>query len=191
MADIGGLQLLPETRKKIEVYVPGQNRLLKIGFLVVIIVAILYGGLFYYRSRIQGQVSDLDNQLTALENSRDKTAEKDLLAYRQYLGLAKPLLQSHIAWSVGMDRFQKLIQPQIQFESLAVNSSKGEYSFQAKAANYMTIARQIAAFYSDPNIQDVALGRVTGLSDGKASFSIKVIFDMQKILMPLAASLAK
>jgi len=42
MPNQGGLQLLPETRKSISVTVPGENRVLYIG-IVILIVSILTG----------------------------------------------------------------------------------------------------------------------------------------------------
>ena len=45
MPNPGGIQLLPETRKKIEVKMPGENRLLTIGTILLVLVMVLFVGL--------------------------------------------------------------------------------------------------------------------------------------------------
>ncbi len=182
MADNGGLQLLPEIRRKIDIRTPGQNKLLffSLGFLVLLFA--LYGGLLIYKNSLSNDLAGVEQQLAALEQSRNKSEEMELLRLKDQLGIIKPLIESHIIWSEGLTRIQNLVNPQVQFDSLNANVSKGEYSFKALAASYAAIAKQIAAFYGDEAITDVNLGKIANLPTGRVEFSMQLNLDINKFL---------
>jgi len=182
LADVNGLQLLPETRKKLKIAIPGQNRLLVLSLIFLALILALYGGLLVYKNKLSGELNRVEEQLVAVEKSRSKSDEEKLLRLKDQLSLVKPLIDSHISWSDGLARIQNLVNPQVQFESLNVNTTRGEYSFRAFGANYAAVAKQIAAFYTDEAIKDVSLGKVLGLPTGRVDFSIQLSLDVGKLL---------
>ncbi|MEX1064192.1 MAG: hypothetical protein WD898_03745 [Candidatus Paceibacterota bacterium] len=182
MADVGGLQLLPETRKKIEVKVPGQNRLLIMGVIVIVVVLALYFGLTFYKQSLESSIATLDTQLFELERSRDRELETNILNVQQQLSVVNPLLKSHLIWSDAFERIQNLTQPQVQYKSLNAEFNSRTIFINAVAANYTTVARQIAAFYSDDSIVDLDLSEARSLPSG-VDFSIEVTFDPTKFLI--------
>ena len=169
MPDIGGLQLLPETRKKIEVRVPGQNRPLVFSAVFALLILGLYFGLMFYKNSVLSSISQIDEQLTTLENSRDKKLEQKLLDLSQQLGVINPLLNSHVFWSQALTKIQNLTQPQVQIQTLGADGLSKKLTIKAVAANYTTIAKQIAAFYTDESITDIILNKAQGLKIGRAS----------------------
>lgn len=183
MADIGGLQLLPETRKKIELKVPGQTRPLVLGMVFLIIVLAAYFGLLTYKNSVLSSVANVDGQLADLERSRDKKLESDLLATQQQLSVVNPLLASHLIWSDAFGKIQKITQPQVQFQSIDADFNSRKIIFKALTANYTTLAKQVAAFYSDDSISDLTLSKVTSLPTGRIEFSMQLNFDVKKFLL--------
>lgn len=183
MPDVGGLQLLPETRKKIEVRMPGQNRPLVFGLIFVFLVAGLYLGLMFYKNSLLSSITQVDAELAALEKSRDKKLEQKLLGLKNQLSVIAPLISSHLFWSQGLTKVQSLVQPQVQFKSINVDTSAAKIVFQATAASYTTIAKQIAAFYTDDSITDIVLNKATSLPTGNIDFTMQLIFDPNKFLM--------
>jgi len=183
MPDIGGLQLLPETRKRIEIRVPGENRFLVLGFVFVLIVVGLYFGLVFYQNSISSSAVGLDNQLAAIEKSRDKTQEVKLLDLSQQLSIVGPLLSGHFVWSDAFTKIQNLSLPQIQYQSINTNVSSKRFLFEALAPSYTSIAKQIAAFYSDDSITDITLNKISPLPTGKLRFSLQLFFDPNKFLL--------
>src|SRR3989344_2023614 len=101
MPDAGGLQFLPETRKKIDVKRPGQNRHLVFGFIVLGVVLGLYLGLSSYKESLLSEVTALSQQLSDLERARDKQLEIKLLDLNKQLAVINPLLNSHVFWSTA------------------------------------------------------------------------------------------
>ena len=182
MPDQNGLQLLPETRRKIEVKVPGENRLIYAGITILVLMLILTGGLYVYRGTLEDKKIGLDKQITNLEKDRDKKVETNLLTLSKQLSLISTLLDSHIVWSKALSKVENLLQPQVQFLSFAAAVSDNRFEFKALATNYTVVARQIAAFVSDDSIKDISLTNVHVLTSGKLEFSIKIEFDKTKFL---------
>jgi hypothetical protein len=183
MPDAGGLQLLPETRKKIEVRVPGQNRPVILSLIFALLVAGLYIGLMFYNNSILSSITQTDGKLAALENSRDKKLEQKLLDLKGQLAVVGPLISSHSFWSQGFIKIQNLVQPQVQFKSINADAATAKIIFQATAANYTTVAKQIAAFYADDSIADIVLSKASSLPTGRVDFTMQLIFNPEKFLM--------
>ena len=182
MSDQNGLQLLPETRKKIEIRVPGENRLVYTGITVLILVFVLVGGLYFYKKSLENQKTELDAEIVRLDKDRNKDIETNLLTLNKQLSLLSTLLDSHILWSKALNKIENLLQPQVQFLSFSAAVIDNRFEFKALAANYTVVARQIASFVSDDSIKDIALTDVHVLTSGQLEFGIKLEFDKTKFL---------
>lgn len=183
MADIGGLQLLPETRRRIEVKLPGQNKFLVLGVVCLALVAGLYFGLLTYKKSLLSSLFSIDGKLADLEKSRNLKMETQLLDLNKQLAVINPLISSHLFWSDAFIKIQSLTQPQVQFKSVNADALGKKISIAALAANYTTIARQIASFYTLDSITDVILSKVQSQSTGQLEFTIQLFFDPDKLLM--------
>ena len=182
MPNGGGLQLLPETRKKIEIITPGENRLLIIGAAVLAIVAVLAGGLYFYKNSLENKLVSLDAEIAALEQKRNRQAGQNILVFNKQLSMLSDLLNKHSYWTTAFSKIEGLTQSQIQFDSLTATMADNRVDFKATAANYTTIARQIAAFLSDESITDINLSKVNTLTNGRLEFTMQIYFNRSKFL---------
>jgi len=182
MPDQGGLQLLPEARKKIDIVTPGENRLLIVGGAVLVIVAILSGGLYLYKNSLENKIVSLDTEMVALEQQRNKQAEQNILVFNKQISMLSDLLDKHVYWTTAFSKIEGLTQSQIQFDSLTATLANNKIDLKATAANYTTIARQISAFLSDESVTDINLSRVNTLTNGRLEFIMQIIFDRSKFL---------
>ncbi len=183
MADKGGLQLLPENRKRIDVKIPGENRLIQLGAGLIVLVLVIAGGLWLYSNSLANQIASDDQQLAALEAQRDKTAEQNLITLSKQVGITSQILKNHIYWSIGLSKIESALQNNIQFKSLSAVLSEDSLHIRALSDNYTTIAKQLAAFVADDSITDVTLDGVSSLTSGKLDFNASVKFDPAKFLM--------
>ncbi len=181
MPDIGGLQLLPETRKKIEIKIPGQNRTLVLGFVALVLVIGLYFGLTVYKQSLLSAFSSIDQQLSDIEKSRDKQAESKLLDLNKQLAVVNPLISSHFLWSEAFAKIQSLVQPQVQFKTVNADALGKKILITGVAANYSTIARQIAAFYTMESVTDIILNKVQSQPTGQVELTMQLFFDLAKL----------
>jgi hypothetical protein len=183
MPDVGGLQLLPETRRKIEVNLPGQNKSLVWSFVFALIILAAYIGLLVYQSSLNATSTSLDNQLAAIEKGRDKATESKLINLSRQLGTINPLLAGHLIWSDAFIKVQSLTLPQMQYETLNTNIDSKKFLYKAIAANYTTVAKQIAAFYSSDAFTDVILDKVAVQPSGRVEFTLELYFNPDKFLL--------
>ena len=182
MADQGGLQLLPETRKKIEITTPGENRLITAGGVILLITLVFAGTLYFYMKSLENKLGTLDTEIAALEQRRDKQGEQNILIFNKQISMLSNILNSHAYWTTAFSKIEGLLQNQIQLNNMTTSLSDSKIDFGATAANYTTIARQIAAFLSDESVKDVALNRVNTLTNGQLEFNMQIIFDRTKFL---------
>lgn len=182
MVDQNGLQLLPETRRRIDLNVPGENRFLYTGITVLVLMFFMVGGLYLYKKTLEDKKTKLNDEIIAMEKDRDKKVENNLLTLDKQLSLISTLFNSHITWSKALNKVEKLLQPQVQFLSFSADVSDNKFEFKALATNYTVIAKQIATFVSDDSIKDLSLNNVHVLTSGKLEFSIKLEFDKNKFL---------
>lgn len=182
MLENGEFRLIPQTKKKIETKTPGQNKLLILSSLFLVLIIGLTGGLVFYRRGVIKKLKAIDDELIAIEKSRDKATEEKLIKFKDEIAVTRELLTNHVNWSEAFSRIQSLILPQVQFDSLSVKLDKGEYVFKAFADSYATIARQIAAFYSDGTIVDVNVGKVSTLPGGRIEFFTQLNLDLSKTI---------
>jgi len=182
MPDQGGLQLLPETRKKIEIKIPGENKLILVGGVVFAIVAVLAGGLYFYQSSLENKLSSLDTEISNLEQQRNKQAEQNLIVFNKQVSMLSNLINNHAYWTTAFSKIEGLTQSQVQFENIVAMLADNKIDLKAIASNYTTIARQIAAFLSDESIKDVNLSKVSILTNGRLEFTMQIVFDKSKFL---------
>lgn len=172
MADAGGLQLLPETRKRIEVRVPGQNKPVFRSAIFVLVVIGIYFGFLIYQKSLSRQIDLVKEDFLKFEKSRDKENEQKLLDFKDQLANINPLLSGHIIASEAFVRLQRLIEPTVQFQNLGLDLAKGEYLFVAAADSYATIAKQAAAFYKDGGVTNVLVNKADNLPTGRVEFTM-------------------
>lgn len=182
MPDIGGLQLLPETRKKIDISLPGQNRPLVLGFIVLTIVIGVYLGLLVYKQSLSSKLLSIDGQLVDLKKSRDKQIENRLLDLNKQLAVVNPLIDSHIFWSEAFTKIQSLVEPQVQFKAISADVLGKKIVITALASNYTAVARQIASFYTLDSITDVVLNKIQNQPAGQVELTMQLFFDPNRLL---------
>lgn len=182
MADRGGIQLLPENRKRIELKVPGENRWLGIGVLSALIAAGAYLGLHFYNQSLQTRLDDLDAELVLVEKSRDKKVEADLVSLGKQANLMSKLLTSHVFMTKALGQIERLMHGELQLKNFSAAVAKETIAFNASARSYSTIARQLASFTADDSIKDVTLGNIRSMNTGAFEFGMELKFDPVKFL---------
>jgi hypothetical protein len=183
MAEKGGLQLLPETRRKIEITTPGENKPIIIGGVVLLLMFILSGGLYFYKKSLEKKIDSINSEIIEVENQRDKKIEENIIILNRQIQLLTNLLDSHVYWTKGLSKLESLMQNQVRLENLSVDVNRGSVIFKAITNNYTTLARQIASFLSDDSINDIKLGNVNVLNDGNLSFNLEVQFNKNKFIL--------
>lgn len=162
---------------------PGRNRSLILSFVVLALVVGLYFSLLEYKQLVFSTLTSIDGQLLDLEKSRDQQLEKQLLDLNKQLVVINPLISSHLFWSDAFIKIQSLVQPQVKFNSINTDTLGKKILIVAFAANYTTVARQIASFYTIDSVTDVILNKVQSLPTGQVELTMQLFFDPDKLLV--------
>lgn len=182
MADKGGLQLLPESRRRIDVNIPGQNRPITLSVALLVLVAFVYGLLTWYSGSLDTKIADADNQLASIDHQRDKISEKNLLTLSKQMAITGQIINNHTFWSTAFGKLEAGLAGSVQFKSFSAVASDNTMHIRALADTYATIARQLAAFAGTDGVADVNLDGVSTLTSGKLDFNVKMVFDPIKFL---------
>jgi len=174
VADKGGIQLLPETRKRIVIRVPGENRFLYLGFALAAMIGVLFVGLNSYANSLETQIQSIDGQLITLNRQRDRKTEENLIALSKQAQLTGQLLDQHIKLTNVLRVLERTLQSQVRFKNFSMSTPTQEISFQATANNYSSVARQIASFLAAEGISDVQINNLKTLNSGDAEFTMKI-----------------
>lgn len=184
MPDNGeAIQLLSGSRRRLDVIVPGENRLIYFGLAVLILVGALFGIVSFYLSSLKDRVAELDNELVTLEGKRDKKFEKEALVWNRRLSLAGGLIKNHIIWSQAMHRVEAVTPSSVEFSNFHAVLQDNMVEVKATAPSYTVIARSIAALSANPVFTDVVLNKISGLPSGFLEYDLRVTFDRNKLLI--------
>jgi len=173
------LEFLPEKTRRIDI---GAKMTFGPGILVLIIVLVLYGGLFFYNKTLKNKAEELDVAFANFNNARNKAEEARIDEVKSKLDQSQIFLEKHTLWSEGFKKIQQLTLPAVQFESLAVSLPELKFEFKATAPNLTSIAKQSANFLADESINDVSINQIKILTIGRTEFVIKLTFDRNKFL---------
>lgn len=177
MPDNQQIQLLPESRKEIEVKIPGENRLLFLGFGLIILVLVLYSGLRFYSSSLQSKISQLDGELKSLDSKREKETEEKILLIKDQFTIVGQILNNHVILSDLLRKIQTRTTPQIQFKTLKLSLAEKKIDIETEAANYTVVARQIVSYLSEDTVKDVKINEIKLFPSGRLNLNMSILFN--------------
>lgn len=179
------LQLLPGTKKRLGIKVPGENRFLYVGSAILGATLVAVFGMGQYQNSLKGQIKDLNSQITALEQKRNKKDEAELRLIKDRITTIGDLIKNHTYWTQAFDWFTNLLQSEVQVRGISLERS-GKMTFSAVAKNYITIARQLAVMLTDDKIKEVKFGGIKSATDGGLEFGMELNVDLPKIILKQA-----
>ena len=182
MPELGGFQLLPQTKKELGLKESSKGSFVGVSAAVAVGLSILFLGGTFYATSLGKKLNSTIQNITDLESQRDSAAEKRLLVLSKQAKQTSTALSGHNIWTKALDSFARLLQPQIQVKNLSGSLESTTLDFGGAALNYTAIAKQIAAFRDYPGITDVTLSGVHTTDAGRIEFSMKVIFDPAKFI---------
>lgn len=185
MAESGGLQLLPESRRRVGIKGKKKRGSIVLGIFLVVIIAGAYIAADFYLTSLNDELAGLDGQVLAIEQRRDKEAERDIRILNSQLSLIGSLLGRHIFWTKGFDKIERLTVPQLEYLSLNADAEKGEITARVQAPSYSELAKQISAYFADETINGVDASGIVLLANGGIGANLLIKFDKSNFLYNL------
>lgn len=179
MADSGGLQLIPQKKRTVEIRRPGENRLLYIGGAILLVFGGIGFAMSQYRGSVESGITEVTAQIeqVAAESRALREDKQKLRILASQLSTATTLVENHIFWTKGLQRVENRLRGDIQITALNANIQDKQLDIRAKSRSFTAIARQISSFYQDNAVLDVSLSRSSANTDGTIEFSMFVKFN--------------
>ena len=92
MAEPGGLQLLPETRRHVEIKGQKKRGSIFLGVFLIILVTAGYIAADFYLTSLNDELAGLNNQVLDIDERRDKEMEREIAILNSQLALIGSLL---------------------------------------------------------------------------------------------------
>ncbi len=159
-----------------------------IGLLGIVLDGLIYGGLVYYRSVVEKRNSQAEASVRDIDR-RIAEREASLAPVRDFQGLARAaaaVLDNHQHWTQVLKLLEERALPNVQFGGLA-GADTGTLSFEVRATDYTTLAKQIVAFREDARVRKVVVGTASAdfaennlLKGARASMTLTIdpaVFD--------------
>lgn len=183
MSDNQIIQLLPESRREIEVKIPGENKPLFLGLGAVGIVLVLFLGLQFYSSSFQNKINELDIESKALDSRREKDTEDKIILLKDQFNKVGNILDNHVILSYLFKKIQAKTSPQIQFKSIKISLTDQKVDSEAEVANYTVLARQIVSYLSDEMIKDVKINEAKVFPNGRLGINMTLVFNAGDLML--------
>ncbi|MBU4142663.1 hypothetical protein KJ590_01535 [Patescibacteria group bacterium] len=146
----------------------------------LVVVLLLWAGLFFYQKSLFGQINDLKKQQSEIFSAEDKAMAAKIVDFNKGATLAQQLLKNHIYSSAIFSQLAAATLPRVQWRSfdLAVNDNSA--ALKGLAADYATLAKQILALneagFSNIKISNILLDKIGGVGFAAAfNFDPKIL----------------
>lgn len=146
-------------------------------------IFIYIGMIFGYKPYLNTQVRKFKNEIAFLNQSIDKTKQKQLISlYSQFANVQK-LIDARGATSKIFDLIEKNTYSSVRYNNLTVDVNGREIIIDGAAPDYKTLVKEITLFDSLPEIESVTLNNAKisdsekGLSEIKFGLKLKLSQD--------------
>jgi hypothetical protein len=143
-----------------------------IGFLLVVVVAIMGVGLWFYKSTLEKQVTDAQAILADTQKFFEPTVLNELKTVSRRMSVAEGLLNRHTAVSPFFSLLSESTLPQVRFSRLemVLDGEKPTITLSGEAEGYRVIAQQSRVFGQYSYIRDNIFSNFVLTPKGRVSF---------------------
>ncbi len=142
---------------------------------VLTLVLLLWGGLFFYKNSLTGQIKDLKRQQAEVFSVKDKEMAVKIVNFDKGATLMQTLLKNHIYSSIIFDRLASATLPRVQWRSFDLLAPDSKLTLKGFSADYATLAKQMLALAED-NFSNLAVSNISLDKTGGVGFMISFNF---------------
>jgi Tfp pilus assembly protein PilN len=145
---------LVTVEKKGNVFTPGTLKM----FFVLLLVVVLYGGLFFYGSYLNKKTISLKAQYADKHNMFMGSDTKKVMDFQNRLIISQTLIGKSRDIDKDLDAVRAAISSGTYLDSYGYDDAAGTITLNCFANNYDTIAKQILSFKSSTYFSNVSVG---------------------------------
>ncbi|GEM_PF-5895542 len=146
-----------------------------IASIFLVIVGILYGGVYFYKQSLMETLDGLTRELAQLEESLDRQVIDEIARVDKGLATARLILQRHVHSSNLFALLEEQTLQDVYYTDFTYGFSQGGTVMVSGVADgFVTLHRQLEQFRSLPLVTSVELRTVQLDKDGDVTFSINI-----------------
>lgn len=155
-----------------------------VALLAVVLDALIFGGLTYWRVQVDKQVASDESSVRNLnqEIAAATTATAPARDLQTLLKDADEALKNHLHWTQVLAMIESVIKPNVTLSSMSL-SDDGTLATSMTAPDFLTVAQQIIALKADPRIKSVPFTGASKSADGSATVPLNLTFDPSVLLL--------
>ncbi len=157
-----------------------KETLLRLGVILsgvaLLLVLLLWGGLFFYAKSLPIQISDLKRQQSEVFSAKDKEAAVKIVDFDKGAALTQSLLKNHIYSSNIFDKLAAVTMPRVQWQSFNLSVKDSSIVLKGLAADYTILAKQMLALERDA-LANVKISNISLDKAGGVGFTASGNFD--------------
>lgn len=136
----------------------GLGVLMFIAFLFLVIVGLVYGGIYFYRQNLEESLDGLTRELAQLEEALDPKIIEEIARVDRGLSIARSLLSAHVYSSNLMSLLEEHTLADVYYSEFEYTFENGGTVTLGGVANgFIALHRQLERFRSLPLVTDVKL----------------------------------
>ncbi|MBI2609838.1 hypothetical protein HYW53_01530 [Candidatus Giovannonibacteria bacterium] len=156
----------------------GIGILLFLGIVLMVLALVLFGGVYFYKTIIEGQIKDGNKTLSELEKKFNKEQILEFAKVAKSIEASKGLLQSHISVSQVFKFLEGKTLPEVRFSNFGFKTKGEDLLMAGEAESYTDLALQIALLQQQKGvIKSIGLSGISLKEAGNVNFSISLNFE--------------
>ena len=155
----------------------GRSVFLVLSFLIFILSAALWGGLYMYKNYLKDNINQLDEKIRTQKTSFEIPTVKEISDFSEKISVAKNLLAGHKAVSNVLDFLQDFTMRDVRFNDLSFSfTDTGEPTLTLSGAtrSYASLASQIQNLEKYDQVEQVSVSGLTSDTNGAVRFNLKI-----------------
>jgi len=147
---------------------------------VLVVLLLVFGGIKIYQSSLQKEISNLENEIAALDAKRDSNLENEMKSTIANFEKIEPLLNSHIKASKVFTILENDTYADAQISNFNFDAKEATLTLSVTSPTAQALAMQTSLFRADSNVKAVEIGGFSFSEEG-INFQLKVTLDPNAI----------
>lgn len=148
-----------------------------VAFVFFAVVALVYGGIYFYKGSLKASLTGLTRELAELEKKFDPQEIQKIAEVDDALLVAKDFLSKHVHTSRVLELIEKSTLKKIRYTDFKFSTDGRSLALKGRADGYVTLNDQINHFGTVPEVKGIKFSSVAVDADGFVGFSLDLFLD--------------
>ena len=151
-----------------------------LSFLIFVLSAALWGGLYMYKNYLNNSIVQLGKSIEKQKASFEIPTVNEVTGFSEKISAAKKLLAGHKAFSNVLDFLQDFTMKDVRFNDLNYSSADSggpALALSGTTKSYASLTAQIQALEKYNQVKQVSVSGLSSDAKGAVRFNLKIILD--------------